>query len=173
MVAKTEQVVEVPTHAFGRHHSRRDDRVRRHDCSRGQELHLEIVRKLHLGEEPLLSQRRADQSRVLNRRTDLRGDRGDELLITSREWLRRMTVREIHHTKGLAATRRRPHDRYRKHRAAPIRRFRFALHLIGFDEQRMLGTKNPCAYTARVLNGNHRRRRRVGAECGDDPQRVR
>src|SRR5437762_5575428 len=85
MIAETKQIVKITAHPLRWHHSRRDDRVRRDDRLSGKKLHLQIVGKLHLVDEPLLRERRAHESRVLNRRTDLRGDSGNEFLIAGGE----------------------------------------------------------------------------------------
>ena len=94
--AQPKQIVEISADAFRWHDARRDLRVRRDDVARRQELHLQVVRELHLVREPLLLDRRADEPRVLNRRADLRRDRGHQLLIAGGEWLPRAAVGQIH-----------------------------------------------------------------------------
>ena len=93
-----EEIVEVAANALRRDDARGDNGVGRDDFGSRQEPHLKIVRELHLVHESLLRQRLAHQSRVLNRRADLRRDRGDELLIAGGERLLRRTVGEVDDT---------------------------------------------------------------------------
>ena len=52
-MAEAEQVVEIAADAFGRNHTRRNRRLGRDDRVGREELHLEVVRELHLVREPL------------------------------------------------------------------------------------------------------------------------
>jgi hypothetical protein len=89
-------VIEVAAHAFCGKYSRRDFRFGRNDRRGRQQLHLQVVRETHLVHESLLVDRRAHESRVLNRCPDLRRDRLDELLIAGGERLPRAAIRQIH-----------------------------------------------------------------------------
>ena len=52
-LAKLEQLIEVPTYALGRDHSSRGLCLRRHDVCRWKELHLQVVREIHLLQQAL------------------------------------------------------------------------------------------------------------------------
>ena len=77
--------VEVAAHRFGRETSRRHFGVAVEHRGRGKQLELEVVRQLELAADLLLAEIALDQARVLHRRADLVGHRGDQLAVARGE----------------------------------------------------------------------------------------
>ena len=118
---QAQQVIEVATNRLCRPTSRRDIALRRHNRGRRQQLELQIMRQLQLAAHPLLAQVALHQPRILDRRTDLIGDRRDELAVAGGERVFSRPVREIDDADRRGyAPRRRVHDRHREKRMAAI-----------------------------------------------------
>ena len=173
--AEAEQVVEIPADALGWYDSRGHRRIGRDDLVVRQQLHLQIVRELHLVRQTLLLDGCAHEPDVLDRRADLRGDRRDQLLVAGGERLAGSAVRQIHHAQRFGAARcgRGPHDRHRQHGAAAIHRLGVAEHLSRIDEHRVLCAEHACADAARVVDVNGRNGNGIDTEGGHGAEGVR
>src|SRR4051812_34706817 len=82
---QAEEIVEVSPDALGGNDACGNLRLGRDDVAWRQQFHLELVRQLHLAREPLLLDGCPNESSVLDCRSDLRRDRGDELLVARGE----------------------------------------------------------------------------------------
>src|SRR6185503_9824540 len=136
----SKQTVKVAADTFGGNNARRHCCLRSNHAVVRQQLHLEVVRHLHLVRETLLLDRRAHESRVLDGGADLRGNRGDELLVAGREWESRPAVGQIHYTERRGATRwgRSACDGSGEHRTSPVACFFRGESLAGLGEDRLM-----------------------------------
>ena len=141
------EVVEVAAHVLGGHDARRDGRLGRDVRRVGQELHLQVVRELHLLLEALLVERLPHEPRVLDGRADLARDGRDELLVARGEGLPGAAVGEVHDAERLAAVLRRPEDGHGEHRAAPERRAPPSQGISPSSTITECSVRNTCALT--------------------------
>src|SRR5437868_8019665 len=150
-IPELEELVEIAADALGWNHARRHLCFRSNAVGRRKQLHLQVVREIHLLQQPLAIERSADEPRVLNRRSDLRGDSGDELLIAGGEWLARATIGKVHDAERLSARGRGPHDRNGKHLTTSVRRFTSERHSLPHHNQRVLRAKDSRRDAAHVV----------------------
>ena len=80
-------LIEITSDTFRRHDSSGYFCLRRNDRRFRKQLHLKIVREIHLLQQSLLLDRRFHKSRILNRRPDLCRNGGHQLLVTGTVWL--------------------------------------------------------------------------------------
>src|SRR6266550_7136281 len=150
-IAELEELVEIAADALGWNNARRHLCFRSNAVGRRKQLHLQVVREIHLLQQPLAIEGSANQPRVLNRRPNLRGDSGDELLIAGGEWLARATIGKVHYAKRLSASGSRPHDGNGEHLSAPVRRFGSERHSLPHHDQRVLRAKDSRRDAAHVV----------------------
>ena len=110
--------------------------------------------ELHFLHQALLREQCPDEPRVLDRGADLRRNRRHEFLIAGRERVTRSPLGQIDDAQRLTTLRRGPHDRYGHHRAAPIRGFSLACHLIAIDDHGVLRAKDARRDTAPIIHGD-------------------
>ncbi len=92
------QLEKVAPYALRGHHSRGDGGLRSDDVSSWQQLHLQVVRELHLADQLLSLERLGNQPRILKRGSDLRRDCRDEFLVARAERLPGRPSRKVDHT---------------------------------------------------------------------------
>ena len=98
MLRESIEIVEISADVFRGNDERCNRRLWCDVRGIGQELHLQVVRELHLLLHALLVERLPDEPSVLDGGADLAGDCGDELLVASSERLSGPSVGEIHDT---------------------------------------------------------------------------
>src|SRR6266550_8772323 len=171
-IAELEELVEIAADALGWNNARRHLCFRSNAVGRRKQLHLQVVREIHLLQQPLAIEGSANEPRVLNRRPNLRGDSGDELLIAGGEWLARATIGKVHDAKRLSAGGSGPHDRNGRHLTTSVRRLTSESYALPDDDQRMLGAKDSRRHAADVVSADRQNLLLGHAKRGDSLQRV-